>query len=90
MRGGVLVGKVQKRSMFHLNDHFLITKNLTKKSEILSLKDIYFFFFIRWTEIIILFHLSFYLTWLLFAVIYYAICYFHGDLEPENLPPMQV
>ena len=52
--------------------------------------EIDFFSFNSWTEIIVLFHLSFYLTWLFFAVIYYAICYYHGDLDPENLPPLQV
>ena len=33
--------------------------------------------------------MSFYITWLFFAVIYYVICWAHGDLLPENLPANQ-
>lgn len=36
-----------------------------------------------------MFATSFYLTWLLFAVIYYVICYAHGDLEKENIENME-
>ena len=36
-----------------------------------------------------LFALSFYLTWVLYAVVYYLICYFHGDFEPNHLPDKQ-
>ena len=32
-----------------------------------------------------MFATSFYLTWLMFAVIYYIICYAHGDLEERNM-----
>ena len=37
----------------------------------------------------ILFTLSFFLSWLGFAVIWYAIMFFHGDFEPDNLPDRQ-
>lgn len=39
-----------------------------------------------WSESLLLFALSFYVTWLTFAFLYYLICYLHGDLEPEHLP----
>ena len=35
---------------------------------------------------ILAFSTSFVLTWVLFAFIWWAIAYFHGDLEEENLP----
>ena len=38
-----------------------------------------------WIESLLMFATSFYLTWLLFAVTYYLICYGHGDLEEDNL-----
>jgi potassium inwardly-rectifying channel subfamily J len=61
-------------------------KNISKKKR-KFLKDMFTTLIdLGWTEIIILFHLSFYLTWLLFAVIYYGICYHHGDFEPDHLP----
>ena len=41
----------------------------------------------RWT--LIVFSLSFVLSWLLFAVIWWLIAVTHGDLEEQHLPPMQ-
>jgi len=32
---------------------------------------------------LLLFAASFYISWLLFAIIYYIICHVHGDFEPE-------
>jgi hypothetical protein len=39
-----------------------------------------------WSESLFMFMGSFYLTWLLFALVYYVICYVHGDLEEAHLP----
>jgi potassium inwardly-rectifying channel subfamily J len=33
--------------------------------------------------------MSFFLSWLFFAGLWYAIVYFHGDLEPQHLPDRQ-
>lgn len=41
----------------------------------------------RWT--LIVFALSFILSWLLFAGIWWLIAVTHGDLEPMHLPPAQ-
>ncbi|CAG9584733.1 unnamed protein product [Danaus chrysippus] len=41
----------------------------------------------RWT--LLIFTLSFILSWLGFALIWWLIAVTHGDLEPEHLPPMQ-
>ena len=37
-----------------------------------------------WIETLLLFATSFYLTWLIFALIYYVICMLHGDLDTED------
>ena len=29
--------------------------------------------------------MSFYITWLLYGIAYWVICYVHGDFQPENL-----
>lgn len=42
-----------------------------------------------WIETLFLFSMSFYFTWLMFAVLYYIICYAHGDLEEAHLPANQ-
>ncbi|XP_047529350.1 G protein-activated inward rectifier potassium channel 3-like isoform X5 [Vanessa tameamea] len=41
----------------------------------------------RWT--LLVFTLSFILSWLGFALIWWLIAFTHGDLEPDHLPPMQ-
>ncbi|XP_022831083.1 G protein-activated inward rectifier potassium channel 3-like isoform X1 [Spodoptera litura] len=41
----------------------------------------------RWT--LLVFTLSFILSWLGFALIWWLISFTHGDLEPDHLPPMQ-
>ncbi|XP_023331211.1 ATP-sensitive inward rectifier potassium channel 12 [Eurytemora carolleeae] len=41
----------------------------------------------RWT--LLVFTLSFFVSWLIFAVIWYLIALIHGDLEPDNLPQNQ-
>jgi potassium inwardly-rectifying channel subfamily J len=42
-----------------------------------------------WLESLLLFATSFYVTWLAFALLYYWICYLHGDLLEINLPGNQ-
>ncbi|XP_028026989.1 G protein-activated inward rectifier potassium channel 3-like isoform X1 [Bombyx mandarina] len=41
----------------------------------------------RWT--LLVFTLSFILSWLGFALIWWLIAFTHGDLEPDHLPPLQ-
>jgi len=36
-----------------------------------------------WPNTLLTFAASFYLTWLAFAILYYIICWHHGDLDPE-------
>ena len=43
-----------------------------------------------WSTSLFLFATSFYMTWLIYAVLYYFICYWHGDFEPDHMPDKQV
>ena len=38
-----------------------------------------------WSICVILFTASFYISWMVFALTYYAICYLHEDLDTTNL-----
>ncbi|RZC33394.1 ATP-sensitive inward rectifier potassium channel 11, partial [Asbolus verrucosus] len=42
-----------------------------------------------WIFTIFVFLATLLLSWFLFAVIWWLICYSHGDFEPEHLPPFQ-
>ena len=46
-------------------------------------------FYFSWIGTLLLFSLSFFVSWLFFGTCYYVICYVHGDLEPEHLPANQ-
>jgi potassium inwardly-rectifying channel subfamily J len=43
----------------------------------------------RWASSLFLFANSFYFTWLAYGLIYYLICYCHGDFEDGHLPSDQ-
>ena len=49
----------------------------------LSVIDYVFLF--SWLDTLLIFAASFYFTWLFYAVIYYLICWHHGDLIQENM-----
>ena len=38
-----------------------------------------------WSYCVLMFMASFYFSWLLFGIIYFLICYIHGDFLPDNL-----
>lgn len=38
----------------------------------------------RWTWLV--FFASFYVTWMIFAILFWFICFVHGDFDPANLP----
>ena len=38
-----------------------------------------------WSYCVLMFMASFYFSWLFFCVIYFVICYIHGDFSEENL-----
>ncbi|XP_034247443.1 G protein-activated inward rectifier potassium channel 3-like isoform X3 [Thrips palmi] len=44
---------------------------------------------VQWRWTLLVFSLSFFLSWLTFALIWWLIAFTHGDLEVEHLPEMQ-
>ena len=44
---------------------------------------------VQWRWTLLVFSLSFFLSWLTFALIWWLIAFTHGDLEPEHLPANQ-
>ena len=38
----------------------------------------------RWTDTLFIFAMSFYLTWLAYAALYYLICWHHGDFDDHG------
>ena len=45
---------------------------------------------LKWRYVLLIFSLSFILSWLFFAVIWFLIMYLHGDFEEGHLPDQQV
>ena len=43
----------------------------------------------KWRYVLTIFTLSFFLSWLAFAAVWYAVFYVHGDFEPGHLPDEQ-
>jgi len=43
----------------------------------------------KWRYTLLAFAASFFISWLLFAVLWYVICLIHGDFEEEHLPSRQ-
>nr|CAD7402791.1 unnamed protein product [Timema poppensis] len=43
----------------------------------------------KWRWVLLILNASFFLTWFLFAILWWLIAYVHGDLDPEHLPEFQ-
>nr|CAD7425033.1 unnamed protein product [Timema monikensis] len=43
----------------------------------------------KWRWVLLILNVSFFLTWFLFAILWWLIAYVHGDLDPEHLPQFQ-
>nr|CAD7259055.1 unnamed protein product [Timema shepardi] len=43
----------------------------------------------KWRWVLLILNASFFLTWFLFALLWWLIAYVHGDLDPEHLPEFQ-
>nr|CAD7194324.1 unnamed protein product [Timema douglasi] len=43
----------------------------------------------KWRWVLLILNVSFFLTWFLFAILWWLIAYVHGDLDPEHLPEFQ-
>ncbi|TMW39524.1 hypothetical protein DOY81_014459, partial [Sarcophaga bullata] len=81
--------KVRRRAVFKNGDCNVLQKNLTKR-RLRFLQDMYTTLVdSQWRWTLLAFALSFILSWLLFAVLWWLIMYTHGDLEELHLPHNQ-
>ncbi|XP_065367008.1 G protein-activated inward rectifier potassium channel 3 isoform X1 [Calliphora vicina] len=81
--------KVRRRAVFKNGDCNVLQKNLTKR-RLRFLQDMYTTLVdSQWRWTLLAFALSFILSWLLFAVLWWLIMYTHGDLEELHLPDKQ-
>ncbi|XP_037824926.1 G protein-activated inward rectifier potassium channel 3 isoform X1 [Lucilia sericata] len=81
--------KVRRRAVFKNGDCNVLQKNLTKR-RLRFLQDMYTTLVdSQWRWTLLAFALSFILSWLLFAVLWWLIMYTHGDLEELHLPANQ-
>ncbi|KAK4874589.1 hypothetical protein RN001_013949 [Aquatica leii] len=83
------VRKVKRRAVFKNGDCNILHSRIAKH-RIKFLQDIFTTLVdTQWRWTLIIFALSFFLSWLGFAVIWWLISLTHGDLEPEHLPKFQ-
>eukprot|EP00092_Neocalanus_flemingeri_P017393 GFUD01018814.1.p1 GENE.GFUD01018814.1~~GFUD01018814.1.p1 ORF type:complete len:458 (-),score=105.23 GFUD01018814.1:97-1470(-) len=82
------VKKMNKKKRVVLKDGLtnVTYKNISKKRR-RYISDLYTTLLdSSWTYCVLIFLISFYGSWILFAGIYYLICFLHGDLMEEHLP----
>ncbi|XP_013099230.1 G protein-activated inward rectifier potassium channel 3 isoform X4 [Stomoxys calcitrans] len=81
--------KVRRRAVFKNGDCNVLQKNLTRR-RLRFLQDMYTTLVdSQWRWTLLAFALSFILSWLIFAVLWWLIMYTHGDLEELHLPHNQ-
>ncbi|XP_005183503.1 G protein-activated inward rectifier potassium channel 3 isoform X1 [Musca domestica] len=81
--------KVRRRAVFKNGDCNVLQKNLTRR-RLRFLQDMYTTLVdTQWRWTLLAFALSFILSWLIFAVLWWLIMYTHGDLEELHLPHNQ-
>jgi len=81
--------KVRRRAVFKNGDCNVLQKNLTSR-QFRFLQDMYTTLVdSQWRWTLLVFALSFILSWLFFAVLWWLIMYTHGDLEELHLPNNQ-
>jgi hypothetical protein len=82
-------GRYRKRVVFKNGDINLSQTNISKRRR-RYLADIFTTLVdIQWRWTLLLFTLSFLLSWLFFAMIWWLISFAHGDLDLEHLPDEQ-
>lgn len=80
--------RVRKRVIFKNGEVNLSQTNISKLKR-RYLADIFTTLVdIQWRWTLLVFSLSFILSWLFFAIVWWSIGYFHGDLDPDNLIKM--
>ncbi|XP_061191857.1 G protein-activated inward rectifier potassium channel 3-like [Saccostrea echinata] len=78
--------KRMRRRLVYKNGEVNITQTNIRKRRRRFLADIFTTLVdIKWRYNLLLFALAFILSWLIFAVIWWLICFSHGDLEQEQL-----
>lgn len=81
--------RLRRRAVNKNGDCNVIQKNLAKR-RLRFLQDIFTTLVdSQWRWTLLAFALSFILSWLFFAVIWWLIAFTHGDLEPLHLPDFQ-
>ncbi|KAK2714687.1 ATP-sensitive inward rectifier potassium channel 12-like isoform X3 [Artemia franciscana] len=83
--------RMRQRVVLKNGDCNVVKTNLTKR-RLRYLADIFTTLVdIQWRWTLLVFTLSFIMSWLIFAALWFLVCFTHGDLEIENLPdgPMQ-
>lgn len=81
--------RLRRRAVHKNGDCNVIQKNLAKR-RLRFLQDIFTTLVdSQWRWTLLAFALSFILSWLFFAVIWWLIAFTHGDLEPPHLPDFQ-
>lgn len=77
--------KRMRRRLVYKNGEVNITQTNIRKRRRRFLADIFTTLVdIKWRYNLLLFAMAFVLSWLIFAVIWYLICFSHGDLVKEN------
>ncbi|XP_055691288.1 G protein-activated inward rectifier potassium channel 3-like isoform X5 [Lutzomyia longipalpis] len=81
--------RFRRRAVFKHGEVNVIQSKLSKR-KLRFLQDIFTTLVdTQWRWTLLIFALSFILSWLGFAVIWWLICFTHGDLEAAHLPPHQ-
>jgi len=82
-------GKIRKRIVYKNGECNLHSTNVSKRRR-RYLADIYTTLVdIQWRWTLLSFTMSFIVSWLSFAVVWWIIAFRHGDFEPEHLPDQQ-
>lgn len=78
--------KRMRRRLVYKNGEVNITQTNIRKRRRRFLADIFTTLVdIKWRYNLLLFAMAFILSWLIFAVIWWLICFSHGDLDPDNM-----
>lgn len=83
------VRKIRRRAVFKNGDCNILQSRISRR-RLRFLQDIFTTLVdTQWRWTLIVFALSFLLSWLAFALIWWLIAFTHGDLEHDHLPPYQ-
>ncbi|XP_055691305.1 G protein-activated inward rectifier potassium channel 3-like [Lutzomyia longipalpis] len=88
-RPSVAIRRQRPRAILKSGDCNVLQENLSHH-QLKFLQDIFTTLVdLQWRLVLLIFALSFLLSWLFFAIMFWLISLTHGDLEEIHLPPMQ-